>query len=707
MADWRMAVRVGLATAAAVCAAPASVAGAAELGELTQLAGTAGCLSGDGSADRCTATPRMGGVISVVISPDGRFAYASGTNAVNNILTLSRDPATGALSPIAGKDFCISEDGSAGASTDVCLDGRVIGRADEGNAIAMPKDGEFLYAGGERGIAVFSRDAATGKLTQLAGADGCITVESWDEDLNPCTHGRVVKWVDGITMSADERFVYVNASWDDSDPTSGLAVFSRDAASGKLTQLSGKPGCATTVGDSNLGPSTCLDVRGGGFSNSFAITPDSRHGYLAAYDNDSATNRDSLAILDIDPATGVLSQRAGIAGCVSKDGASLDGPGTCTNPGAVLDGAFNSLVSRDGRTLYVSAWDDHAISIFRIDADTGSLSRLSGTAHCVASSADVNEGPGLCTPGRAFGEQELMTLSADGRTLYATARSDGVQVLRVDPATGALTQLPGKAGCLTSDGASSAGPATCTDVRGDAPTHLVTLSADRGFAYFGNRDNGLVALSAQASPICANTAGSTAFATPFALGLSCSDPNGDPFTREIVSAPAHGSLAAIDQAAGTVAYSPLAGFSGGDAFTFRGVDATSASAPASAAIAVGAPPSGDTLAPVCKRAAAAISRRRPAVSVRCGEAASLRASLTLPRKSAKQLKLRRRIATGRASAAANASTKVKLKLTRKASKRLKRLSRAKLRRLRPVLKVTATDSAGNASTLTARVKLKR
>jgi PKD repeat protein len=81
-------------------------------------------------------------------------------------------------------------------------------------------------------------------------------------------------------------------------------------------------------------------------------------------------------------------------------------------------------------------------------------------------------------------------------------------------------------------------------------------------------------------PACSST--SAAAGGAVAVTLACSDPDpGDGLARAIVSGPAHGSLGPIDQAAGTVAYTPAPGFSGTDSFTFRATDshgATSATA---------------------------------------------------------------------------------------------------------------------------------
>jgi hypothetical protein len=389
----------------------------------------------------------------------------------------------------------------------------------------------------------------------------------------------------------------------------------------------------------------------------------------------------------------------------------------------VLSAVWSTELAPDGRTLYAAMYDSHGfpadhpgLSVFRVDPGTGGLTPLSGTDHCITNDGDSTEGEGTCVDGRGFGEQERITVSADGRSLYATGRSSGVQVLALDPATGKATQLPGVAGCLSDDGGSLDGPGTCTDLRVTGGTHALALSPDQAFGYFGSLDgDGSVAVvSRQVPPVCAGTTFATAFATPFTVVLPCSDPNGDPVTREIVGGPAHGALGGIDQATGKVVYTPAAGFSGADGFTYRAVDAAGASATTPARITVGAePPPPDTAAPVCARAGGkTLSRKRLTVSLRCGEGAALRARLTLPRKVAKRLRIGGRarrvtIAGGRAQAAAGATAKVQLKLTRKARKRLRALPGAKLRKLRPTLTVKATDVAGNTATLAAKVRFKR
>ena len=61
------------------------------------------------------------------------------------------------------------------------------------------------------------------------------------------------------------------------------------------------------------------------------------------------------------------------------------------------------------------------------------------------------------------------------------------------------------------------------------------------------------------------------------MPLTCTDPDGDPLALAIADGPSKGSLGAI--AGGTVTYTPGAGESGADSFTYTAEDGDGASAP--------------------------------------------------------------------------------------------------------------------------------
>jgi hypothetical protein len=166
----------------------------------------------------------------------------------------------------------------------------------------------------------------------------------------------------------------------------------------------------------------------------------------------------------------------------------------------------------------------------------------------------------------------------------------GIAIFSIDPATGALTQLPGVAGCSTVDGTSAGVPGACT-VGGStfAQPQSVSVSPDGLSVYLPSfAGESLTTLTRETGPVCQGTTASTAYQTPVTVTLSCTDADGDAVTLALASGPTHGSLGPIGP---TVTYTPAAGFSGVDSFTFIASDATNASAPTTATIAVGSPPS--------------------------------------------------------------------------------------------------------------------
>ena len=80
----------------------------------------------------------------------------------------------------------------------------------------------------------------------------------------------------------------------------------------------------------------------------------------------------------------------------------------------------------------------------------------------------------------------------------------------------------------------------------------------------------------------------TPHATPVGALLEGADADGDALTFAVQTSPAHGTLTGTPPA---LTYTPAAGFSGGDSFTYRAFDGTAFSAPATIQITVGdAPP---------------------------------------------------------------------------------------------------------------------
>ena len=89
-------------------------------------------------------------------------------------------------------------------------------------------------------------------------------------------------------------------------------------------------------------------------------------------------------------------------------------------------------------------------------------------------------------------------------------------------------------------------------------------------------------------PACRNVTSSTPYGEAVIVQLACTEFASQPLTYAIVGAPAHGSLSAV-AATGQVTYTPAAGFSGDDSFTYDTSSTNGTSNVASVSIAVSPP----------------------------------------------------------------------------------------------------------------------
>lgn len=191
--------------------------------------------------------------------------------------------------------------------------------------VAVSPDGRHVYAVGDwdDGLAVFSRDGTTGRLTfvevQKEGIGGVDGLE-----------GAVA-----VEVSPDNRHVYVAGSLEDS-----VAVFSRDSTTGALTFVA-------VYNDETGG------VDGISGASAIAFSPDGRHLYATGYYGDS------LAVFNRDSVTGELTFLE----------AFYDGTGGVDG----LGGAYGVTMSPGGEHLYVAGEFDDAVALFSRDNATGRL----------------------------------------------------------------------------------------------------------------------------------------------------------------------------------------------------------------------------------------------------------------------------------------------------------------------------------------------
>jgi DNA-binding beta-propeller fold protein YncE len=214
---------------------------------------------------------------------------------------------------------------------------------------------------------------------------------------------------------------------------SGLLLPPAASASpfGSLTQLPGRNGCVQHSEPQFLEP--CVRGRGLRGATSVVVSPDGRNVY--------ATSFDGIAVFARDRATGGLTQLAGGAGCV-QSGENPLRDGGCALARGSLFSAGSVAVSPDGLNVYSVLFG--SVGVFARDPTTGELTQLADEAGCIDPSVST------CARARGLGAAGHVAVSGDGLNVYfASYNSAAVAVFARDPATGALTQPPGRAACVS------------------------------------------------------------------------------------------------------------------------------------------------------------------------------------------------------------------------------------------------------------------
>ncbi len=362
----------------------------ARRGTLTQASGRAGCVAA-GGAGGCASARALDGPNSLAISPDGRSVYATSLRS-DAVAVFRRDRSTGALAQVPGATGCV-----AGAAIPGCASGRAL---DGPDVVAVSPDGKNVYVGSFAGdaVATFARDGASGKLTQPAGAGGCVAAGG----ANGCATGLALDAPEGLAICGDGASVYVATAASDA-----LLVLERDPSTGALTQATDGSGC---IVDSPLaGCTTGVQLAG---ANAVAVSPDGDDVYVTSLLSDSVTSFTRAT-------TGRLTQQAGTAACalsVLAVGGSL---------GRALDAPAGLAVAPDGATVDVTAFASGALDVFDRDG-AGALMQKPRRAGCLV----VRAAPD-CTRARALLGASSVAVSPDGRHVYAAAfKSDAVAVFK-------------------------------------------------------------------------------------------------------------------------------------------------------------------------------------------------------------------------------------------------------------------------------------
>jgi DNA-binding beta-propeller fold protein YncE len=325
-----------------------------------------------------------------------------------------------------------------------CADGHALNGA---NGVAVSGDAKNVYATSYVGNAVvrLNRNTTTGAISQPAGSAGCVS----QTGAGPCADGHALDSPFDVAVSPGGKSVYVASSESDA-----VVRLNRNATTGAITQPAGIPGCVSNTEAEDCGLGHALDLPA-----SVAVSPGGKNVYVASFLSKA------VAILNRDTSTGAITQPTGTAGCVSETGS-----GPCAD-GRALGEPASVAVSSDGKSVYVASLSN-AVARFNRNTTTGALSQPAGTAGCVS-----EDGTGPCADGHAL--LSAFGVAVKGNSVYVTSQSwSAVARLNRNTTTGAISQPPGTDGCVSETGAGG-----CTDGHAFGNPLGVTVSPDGKSVY--------------------------------------------------------------------------------------------------------------------------------------------------------------------------------------------------------------------------------
>jgi len=191
----------------------------------------------------------------------------------------------------------------------------------------------------------------------------------------------------------------------------------------------------------------------------------------------------SVAACGGTPETAGLSQKAGRAGCVSATGTrgACARASTLVTPGLVV-------VSPDGKHVYVAAEDRYRGGLAIFDrAARGRLTQKPGRAGCVAEVPALRR---VCRRANGVRAPRDLVVSPDGRNVYVAAASGAIAIFDRDRLSGALTQRPGRAGCVS--GRVRVGP--CVRGRALSKPTMIAISPNGTSVYVASFEDHALAI---------------------------------------------------------------------------------------------------------------------------------------------------------------------------------------------------------------------
>ena len=455
-------MRIGLLAIIAALAPAAT----AEAASITQLPGARGCLH-DVPRDGCVNSRATDFSESAVVSPDGRHVYVTGgSNDFGALTTYARDRATGALRQLPGKAGCTTSNGDVDEGTALAQFCTRAGRISSLNAIVISPNGRTVYTSSgspqehRQVIAVFRRDPASGRLTQLQ----CLTPQA---DVEGCAQGAFQTPL-GLALARDGRTLYAGGE--------SLSTFPI-AEDG---DIAGPGACTLLLGNETRAGGLCAGVRVDATRRQIThllLSPDGRRLYAGA--GGDADDGSQVQAYDLDAANPAAAPRpaecAGVPGCPRARGLNdLEDLAVAPDGGAVYTASARFTVTDD---IGLEGYTASAIGIFAAP----SLRQLPGRRGCVEAGAERGAVPATCAPGRELLSAEAIEVTPSGRHVVAAFGDSAKVVLYArNRETHALRRVAGARGCVEQQPLTTT---LCTAGRGIHGTRDIAISPDGRNAY--------------------------------------------------------------------------------------------------------------------------------------------------------------------------------------------------------------------------------
>jgi DNA-binding beta-propeller fold protein YncE len=315
-------------------------------GALRQLAGRSGCLVPHArhGCDRLHGPLGGGSSTAVTVSPDGRNVYLMVDGHGWTLAAFRRDPGSGRLTQLPGKDGCLTAIAAAG-----CRHINSPNPTAYSYDISVSPEGRSLYLSRAGGLLVFARDASTGALRPAPG-HACVDYSG----RHGCTPARDdAQLAQPVKFNADGTLAYI-----------GPDVFARDPRSGGLTELPGTASCPFVP---DIPPACLPELLQSAIA--WQRSPDGEFGY--------ALGRDGVATLQTNPATHLLDRPAQAGPCLGTSN-------LCT-PLRGINEPRDIAISPDGRSAYITPGgsDPGALVVLDRDPTTGTLRQLAARDGCL------------------------------------------------------------------------------------------------------------------------------------------------------------------------------------------------------------------------------------------------------------------------------------------------------------------------------------